>query len=219
MDSWIRNFICTILCFVALLYSIPMHAQMETQEALDVIKDHGLVIRLNCNSAKIDTINSILKRGDLKESTAKKLKSQRDKTVKEFDEKNKVIIQTFQSNYEFSKVYFVPDSLFREFVDGRRDMIFLDADFNTFSDESVPDHFVFGYFDYSMKLNTLTLRHSEYKNEIAAYKMVKGLFPDKIKASSGFWSAVKSVFTLGINWQKNLPNTVKKLQEQLDEID
>jgi len=192
---------------------------MDTEEAFTTIKASGLVIRLNCNGAKLDTLQSMISRNGLKEETKKRLIKERDKTKSEFDEKNARIIERFNALYKYSNVYFVPDSIFKEFVAGRRQDVFVDTNNQLFSDSSFPDHFVFGYFDYNMKLNALEFRHSEYKAQIVDYKMIKGAFPKEVKAGGGLMDFFKSIITLGIDWKENLDKTIDKLQLEFKKAD
>jgi len=208
-----------ILVLFCAIFCLPsLHAQMDTQQAFSTLSKHGLVIRLNCNSPKIDTLESIISRGKLKEDTKRKLIRERDKTQKEFNEKNTRIMERFEDLYNYSKVYFVPDSLFKEFVAGRRKNVFVNKNNALYSESSFPDHFVFGFFDYNMKLNGLKFRHSEYKHEISDYKMIRGKFPKEVKGSGGFSGFLKTIFTLGIHWKDNLDATIKGLQEKLKQI-
>jgi len=203
-----------ILLFI-LFNSQMLSAQLDTEAALSLVKENGLVIRLNCNSAKLDTLKQIIHRGNIKEETKSKLIKERENSLLEFDEKNRRIIQSFVDEYKFSKVYFVPDSLFKEFVEGNRTMTFVDKDLKLYSNNSIPDHFVFAYFDYDMKLDVIRIRHSEYKSEILDYKMVKGIFPNKVKNSKGFFGSIKSIFSLGSDWRKDLTSTIQQLDKKL----
>ncbi len=218
MKSSIGKYCFNCIALIFLFSGTYLHAQMDTPEAISLIKEKGLVLRLNCNSAKLDTLTSLIKRAGLSDKSINKIKQERDKSKKEFDEKNAYIIQSFLRDYKFSKIYFVPDSLFKEFVSGRRENIFVDESLELFTDASFPQHFVFGYFNYDMKLSSIKFRHSEYKPVIADYKMIKGDFPKEVKGNGGFFGALKGFFSFGINWKKNLNNTLKKLGEDLAQV-
>ncbi len=219
MNVWTKLALSKLTIIFLFLGTYSLSGQMETAEAFDLIQNDGLVIRLNCNKAKIDTLGNIINRGGLKEATKAKLIKEREKTMQEFNEKNKRVIARFEELYSYSKVYFVPDSLFKEFVEGRRENIFVNNKNVLFSETSFPDHFVFAYFDYSMKMNALRFRHSEYKPQIADYKQIKGKFPADIKGSGGVMGFLKTLVTFGNNWEEYLDKTIKNLQSKFEELD
>jgi hypothetical protein len=102
----------------------------DPQEARDLIKglrDGTLIVQIPFEKKKVEILKSLyLKEGD--PAVRKRLKEDHDIFLEELVDNQKSIVEGIVSIYSFSRYAFVPDTLIKEFKDGKRDNIFLNND-------------------------------------------------------------------------------------------
>lgn len=106
-------------CLLALLFAfVPGFAQQDTTEtgrlrrerasmAIKTLDRGVLVVRLSSESKKIQTLKDIIEEGGSNASRAQRLLEQ---TIKENREINLKLMESFETYYKFSKVYWLYDT-------------------------------------------------------------------------------------------------------------
>jgi len=170
-----------ISCFITNGFS-----QMTSNEAIDLLKNDGLVVRVNCHNTQLDTMKSLLKSESVSELKKAKLKLRIESLESESRRKASLLMQSFEDHFNFCEVYFVPDHLFKQFTNGERQNIFLNKDLELYSiEKNISNQFVFAFFPYS-KFRPLRLRQSKYNEMVSDYALILPPFPEKSKSSDIF---------------------------------
>jgi len=174
---------------------------MDTEEAMNIIEEHGLVVRVNFYKATLDSLSRIIQLGDVSEVKKKKLEELYVQTLFESEKNINLLLESYRNNFGFCKIHFVPDYLFKEFVEGKRDSIFLNENLQLITNDDFPERFVFVSYDYVFQNSgpwyeetALQIRFSEYKTEISDYRSIRGAIPRTLKFTTGDF--IKRLFRL-----------------------
>lgn len=95
--------------------------QERAIQHLEQLKEGVLVVRLQTNNRKIQTLQSMV-RNNPKDKRNKKLL---EKTIQEKEDLQKATVEAYQTNYNFSKVLFMPDTCAAKLLEGETKGIFL----------------------------------------------------------------------------------------------
>lgn len=125
---------CLLCLSVALIFSAPVSAQIIkgkknkalAEQAILTLHDGALVIRLKSKRNKITKLEELLAKPDIKESDAKKLRKELERTISERDEFNNALAAAFEKNYTFSGYYFIYDTASVALKNGEKSGFFLD---------------------------------------------------------------------------------------------
>jgi len=93
-----------------------IQAQMNTEEALNLVKTEGFVFRINTYKVTLDSLNNLIETGELPQKTRSRLKEHYESTLVRAQRTMSAQMTAFIDEFDFSKVYFVPDYLFKNFV-------------------------------------------------------------------------------------------------------
>lgn len=123
----------------------------QAYEYCQNLKTSTLIVQIPCEGKK----QRLLKSNYLSEANKKKksrLKEAYTTSMTELAQAQKSLVKSFSEYYNFSKFVFLPDTLVEEFKQGRRENIFLDKNFEFYSDKSINtvDSYMFlrDYVDY-----------------------------------------------------------------------
>lgn len=199
-----------ISCFLTNGFS-----QMSADEAITLLKNEGLVVRVNCHNAQLDTMKRLLGSDSVSDLKKTKLKERIESLEIEYNRKTSLLMESFENHFDFCEVYFVPDHLFKQFTNGERQNIFLDKDLEFHSIEKViSDRFVFVYFPYS-KFRPLRIRQSKYNEMVSEYARILPPFLEKSKSSDIF-----RIFRSGSKQElKDLEKTISGFNQSLHRLD
>ena len=130
--------------------------KLAKQAALDsvranikLLKENTLVVRLKTGSNKIKAIKRQMGLPNTSETTRQKYQSMLDKTVAEVRLENQMLMNAFDSNYTFSRVVFMPDTLASKLKSGVKTGLFLNKNFEIDQSISIPGHFFVAYYGES----------------------------------------------------------------------
>ncbi|MBK9150210.1 MAG: hypothetical protein IPM26_04125 [Saprospiraceae bacterium] len=126
MNDCFRKVRKLFLCLAGFVWwMLPMQGQdaaIYARKAANELAQGALVVRVFTNAGKLRQLRSLLQSPEISRSTRMKLEKQLADTEQENDRYWKDITTSFAENYSFSKVYFMPDSLYREFAEGRENV-------------------------------------------------------------------------------------------------
>jgi hypothetical protein len=127
-------------------YAQPDPPQTSAESAIVDLKEGAAIVRLYMNNPKLVKLREIKNRPGTSKEERNRMDIEIDKHIQDRRDYAKQVIQNFTEYYDFSQVYFMPDSLFREFLNGRRDGIFLNdnADLDPESHLEIEQFLIFG---------------------------------------------------------------------------
>lgn len=118
-----RHVVSLILMFFFFVSSHLINAQ-DQSSTIQRLQSQGLVVRVPTQSKKIKVLKEIIGSGSKNASSAQKKLSQ---TIKEDSTRFSNIFTAMKDNYKVTKYVFVPDSLYRRFLDNASN-VFLSED-------------------------------------------------------------------------------------------
>lgn len=197
-----------------LIFAISSYAQMSAEEALSIIEENGLVVRVSSYKTQIDTLESLIHSDKVSSSRKESLSLRLSELKSEYSRKTRMMMAYFDSYFDYCEVHFVPDYMFKEIVNGKRGEIFLNKDLELVGKESnLTQNFVFASFPYN-KFRPLKIRHSKYLEEYNAYASILPPFPTISKASD-----ILRIFrSLNKKEDINLTKTIKGLNDKLHQL-
>ncbi len=135
---------CTLLMWLALVF-VPMLAlgqfdadanrydtigiggrRQIAADALQAIKEGVLIVRLASNSRKLEELDKLLANKDLNENRRQRLQEMKDQTVAETSEENRLVVEAFNTFYDFSDLLFMYDADVQRLKQGEQSGYFLD---------------------------------------------------------------------------------------------
>lgn len=144
-----------IFCLVAVFLCSRAVAQegkgpdpMSPFEAIEVLKNGTLVVRLSTNANKIEALEKKLAT-TANEKERLRYQQMLDKTRLETRTHNLWLMEAFDSNYTYSKVIFMPDTAATNLKKGIKKGIFYGADLKIDPESSVGDDFLVAYYGKS----------------------------------------------------------------------
>lgn len=85
-------------------------AKERAEQAIELLKDGLLVVRLTSNHKKINKFKELIAAKDISERNRKKLQSELENTLAETKAKNILLMEKFRELYNFSDVLFIYDT-------------------------------------------------------------------------------------------------------------
>ena len=97
----------------------------DAANAIKEVKKGGLVILIPSHKEKFKAVNRLLQSKELSEKKKEKIRLDKENDLENIREYSKKMIGAFREGYDFSPLYFLPDSSFNAFKKGQRKNIFL----------------------------------------------------------------------------------------------
>lgn len=135
------------LFFLGLFFSTNMIAQelsrkervVLAEQSIKDLKDGTLVLRLKSKRNKIEKLEELLAKSDIKESVRSSLNDELKKTIDQRNRYNISLINAFEENYSFSNIYYMYDTASVSLRNGTRSGIFLDKSLELDSAIEIPE--------------------------------------------------------------------------------
>ena len=122
------------LCFLAFCVGTAGYGQeavapppISAQEAIQVLKNGTLVVRLSTNARKIEALEKMLTT-TTREKDRQRFEKMLEKTRQDTRSHNGWLMEAFQKNYTFSKLLFMPDTAATKLKIGAKKGIFYGPD-------------------------------------------------------------------------------------------
>ncbi len=106
--------------------SFQKDAPLDPGEAIHLLKEGALVVRLKTNTRKINEIREKLASGKLNQVHTQRMERFLDQTRDETAGIHSQVINAFNDHYTFSKVYFIPDTNYTKLLSGTTRGLFYD---------------------------------------------------------------------------------------------
>lgn len=145
-----RNFILMMMAALLWLYTngqntptIINSSESSAVQSAQSLQSAGLVVRVPTQQNKLKYLTSQLNTKSLSTISRQNIENLLNETLRENEEHLSDLVAGFSDYWDVSKVYFVPDSLFKSFVAGSRN-VFLNVENNgrSITDIAIPN----GYF-------------------------------------------------------------------------
>ncbi len=181
-------------------------------EAIRDLKDGILIVRLTSEFKKIKELNRILEEGDISAQTRASLPNKIQKIIEDRDAENSSWITYFETEYNFSDVYFAYDTLRKEALLGNGgENCFLNKSFKIEPSLSLEGRNFLMLFK-----ETLPDSGAEavvFKD--ASFQELSKPFPYYVK-TTGFMLVFNSLFKNEIAEDRNIRRIVKKVNKKLE---
>jgi|GEM_PF-3494460 len=171
--------------------------KLAKQAALDsaranikLLKENTLVVRLRTGSNKIKALDKQIGLPNTSDKAKQRYQAMKDKTINEIQQENQMLMSAFKTNYTFSKVVFMPDTLSGQLKKGVKSGIFLNDKLEIDSSISFQGHFFLTYYgesDYDDNTNVEGLNIFDERFEPLKYP-----FPSFIERAY-FWRFLSTI--------------------------
>ncbi len=186
------------------------NAQQIAIKSIEQIEDKGLIVKLYTQQTTIDAMKEkMASNPKLKATYQKKLKS----IISTRNQENEFLIKAFKKQYNFSKVYFIPDYNFKAFVNGESGSLFWNEDLEEVEISGLDGDFVvlsrnFGSrYDWKVCNKALEVVPNPFPNYFSMKPVVvqffMGLFaPSALYKLEAYETLVKKMETKFIKFKK-----------------
>lgn len=107
---------------------LNQNSKAYSKKQIEKIKDGALIVRLYLKNPKLKALQKLAASPDLSAKQRSDYAKAYETLKKDREAFTVSIVQAFENNYDYSKVYYVPDSLFKQFIEDKSSNVFISPD-------------------------------------------------------------------------------------------
>lgn len=182
---------------------VPIETEMLAKSSILSLKEHYLIVRLHTNKNSLDKLNDLASKStnpnDPYQKQAMKIKEDRDW-------ENKHMIQSMKKHYTFSKVLFIPEDRYEDFLNGSSNKVCLDENLVPVDLEEKPTSFIL--------LSRVLGHHYDWQTLTHEGEVLNDPFPSYFRINNNWDQFIKGVFKPN---SKNAPDKYDALAQKISE--
>jgi hypothetical protein len=196
-------YICVVFCFVGCnpgFLDLSKSANLQATQEANKLHQSTLIVRVPSQGNKIRFLKSAITNPKTTSSNVVKYKKLLDETMTENKDHYDILIQGFKTNYTFSAVLFMPDSLYKSFIRGNRN-VFLNES-NEIDNQMICECKNYFFISHEKNNDVLVLKNSDDQKLLSPFPYKKNTFLPSFKRL--------------FDQEKYIHNQIKWFDEQLN---
>ncbi len=201
-------FLCLVLCFISSQHLssqiiVPTETVELAESSILNLKDHYLVVRLQTKKNALDKLDELASKSN-KPNGAYSKKAQMIREDRDWENTN--MIKSIKEHYTFSKVIFIPEDKYEDFLNGQSNKIAMNEKLELVDLEEMPSSYIL--------LARVVGHHYDWISMTEDGIALNDPFPSYFRLNNGWEQFIKGVFKPKA---KNSPAKYDSLAKKISE--